>query len=99
VFDVTAQLNGPVRLPGMNGYASQEMHSPTFPVYFAQVSKNSKRFDLYIGVENLLDYRQKDPIYGWNNPFGQEFDSSLIWGPLMGRKIYAGLRWRIGKLM
>jgi outer membrane cobalamin receptor len=98
MIDLTAQFNGPARLPGMNGYRSQEAYSPAFPVYFAQATKNSKRFDIYIGVENLFDYKQKDPIYGWNNPFNEEFDSSLIWGPLMGRKLYAGIRWRIGKL-
>ena len=97
-FDVTAQLNGPSRIPGLNGYGSENERSEMFPVYFAQISKNSKRFDIYLGVENLLDYTQKDPIYGWDDPFGRQFDSSLIWGPLMGRKIYCGIRLRIGKL-
>lgn len=98
VFDVTAQFNGPSRLPGMNGYDSPKRESSSFPIYFAQITKNSKRFDVYLGVENIFDYKQKNPIIDYENPFGQNFDSSLIWGPLMGRKIYAGIRWRIGKL-
>ena len=99
VFDATAQLNGKTRLPGLNGYNSQERYSPSYPVYFAQVTKNSKRFDFYIGAENLLDYKQKNPIVGWENPFQRDFDASMIWGPIAGRKIYCGFRLRIGELM
>lgn len=98
VFDVTAQVNGPSRLPGLEGYLSEYRESPAFPVFFAQVSKNSKRLDLYVGVENILDYVQTNPILKHDSPFSRDFDSSLIWGPLMGRKFYAGLRLRIGRL-
>ncbi|MDR1562679.1 MAG: TonB-dependent receptor [Dysgonamonadaceae bacterium] len=99
VFDFTAQFNGPSRLPNLNGFSgSEQRYSESFPVYFAQVTKNSKRFDIYIGSENLLDFRQKDPVRSWQEPFGKDFDASMVWGPIVGRKIYAGIRWRIGKL-
>jgi len=99
VFDVTAQLNGKSRLPGLNGYNSQERFSPSYPVLFAQVTRNNKRFDFYIGAENLLNYKQKNPIVGWENPFQRDFDASMIWGPLVGRKLYCGFRLRIGELL
>ncbi|MDR0547135.1 MAG: TonB-dependent receptor [Dysgonamonadaceae bacterium] len=99
VFDFTVQVNGQSRLPGMNGYDSQKRYSPAYPVYFAQVTKNSKRFDIYLGVENLLDYKQENPIAGWENPFQRDFDASMIWGPLVGRKIYLGIRVRVGELV
>lgn len=99
VFDFTAQVNGPSRIPGMNGYNSQTRYSDPFPVYFVQVTKNTKRFDIYLGSENILDFKQKNPILNADNPFGRDFDSSLVWGPVVGRKIYAGIRWRIGKLL
>ena len=95
VFDVTAQFNGPSRLPSMTGYSGDVNTSPAFPVYFAQVTKNTKYFDAYVGVENILDYRQKNPINLADRPFDRGFDSSLIWGPLMGRRIYAGIRLRL----
>jgi hypothetical protein len=98
VFDFTAQFNGPTRLPGLNGYDSEKIYSPAFPVYFAQITHNSKRFDIYLGAENLLGYTQKDPIRQWENPFGRDFDASMIWGPINGARIYAGIRLRIGKL-
>jgi hypothetical protein len=98
VFDVTAQVNGQSRLPNLNGYDSQKRYSPVYPVYFAQITKNSKRFDAYLGVENLLDYKQENPIAGWENPFQRDFDASMIWGPLVGRKIYVGFRLRLGEI-
>lgn len=98
VFDVIAQINGPSRIPGMDGYLSEKKESEVFPIYFAQITRNTKRFDIYLGAENIFDYKQKNPIVDYENPFGRNFDSSLIWGPLMGRKIYCGIRWRIGKL-
>ena len=98
VFDVTAQINGPSRIPNLNGYAAKSEISPSFPVYFAQVTKNSKRFDVYLGAENILDYKQQHPILHPNTPFSDNFDSSRIWGPLMGRKVYIGARIRIGEL-
>jgi hypothetical protein len=98
VFDVTAQFNGPTRLPGLNGYDSEKIYSPAFPVYFAQVTRNSKRFDAYLGAENILNYRQKQPIRSWENPFDRDFDASIVWGPVSGIRIYGGVRLRIGKL-
>lgn len=99
VFDFTTQLNGPSRIPCLNGYNSELKESPFFPIYFAQVTKNTKRFDIYIGAENILDFKQNNPIIGASNPFDQGFESSFVWGPIVGRKIYAGIRLRIGKLV
>ncbi|MDR3245991.1 MAG: TonB-dependent receptor [Prevotellaceae bacterium] len=98
VFDFTAQINGPSRIPGLNGYLSQERNSKPFPIYFAQITKNTRRFDIYLGVENIFDFKQKDPILNPDQPFGRDFDSSLVWGPIVGRKIYGGIRLRLGKL-
>jgi len=98
VFDFTAQINGPSRIPGLNGYLSEKRESETFPVYFAQITKNTKRFDFYAGSENIFDFKQKNPILNPDQPFSKDFDSSLVWGPVIGRKIYAGIRIRIGKL-
>jgi outer membrane receptor for ferrienterochelin and colicins len=52
---------------------------------------------LYAGSENLLNYRQPNPIVANNDPFGPNFDASMIWGPIEGRRIYMGLRYKIEK--
>ncbi len=98
-FDVTWSWQGSKRIPGTS--ANPEPYrlaslSPAFSVVNLQVSKTLfGNLDLYTGVENLFDFRQEDPIISGEDPFGPYFDSSLIWGPIFGRKIYAGLRFRI----
>jgi outer membrane receptor protein involved in Fe transport len=94
-FDITGQLNGAVRLPDtrMNPKEYQKPgNSPVYPVIHAQVSKRFKYFELYIGGENLTDFVQKYPIIAADDPFGNYFDASMIWGPLLGRMFYAGIR-------
>jgi hypothetical protein len=53
-----------------------------------------KKFDMYVGVENILDFKQSNPIIDAQNPFGKSnyFDASMVWGPVFGRMIYSGLR-------
>jgi hypothetical protein len=46
----------------------------------------------YIGIENALNYTQKNPIRSVDNPFSEDFDAAMIWGPVMGRKVYSGIR-------
>ena len=99
-FDFTAQLNGRSKLPNMDGYPAEYRmgdYSPVYPMLFAQVTKKFRTVDLYVGVENLLNFRQMDAIVGAADPFGPYFDTSIIWGPLMGRKVYGGLRWTISR--
>ena len=98
VFDFTTQLNGPVRIPSMTGYTGMNEESPVFPILFAQVTKNTKRWDIYAGVENLTNYKQSNPIINASDPFVKGFDASVVWGPVVGRFIYAGIRLRLGKM-
>ena len=72
-------------------------YSPVYPMLYAQITRKFKGFDVYIGGENLTNFRQKDAILGADNPFGRTFNASSIWGPLMGTKVYAGLRYTLWK--
>jgi len=102
VFDATAQLNGPVRLPELDGDITKAVEnpslSPIYPMFFAQVSYKISNLTLYVGCENIANYVQghkghgQAPILGSEAPFQQGFNSSAVWGPLMGRKFYIGLR-------
>ncbi len=95
VFDVTAQLNGPARIPTQTGDLADDSYSPRYPMFFAQVTRKVGKFDLYVGCENIGDYRQKDPILNAQNPSDYRFNSMNVWGPLMGRKFYFGLRFNL----
>ena len=72
------------------------VYSPHFYNWNAQVSKTfKKKFEVYVGGENLLNFRQENPIQEAANPFDQNFDAGLVWGPIFGRMIYGGFRLRI----
>lgn len=95
VFDVTAQYNGAQRLPSQTGLLADDSHSPAYPMFYAQVTHKVGKFDLYVGCENIADYRQEVPILSADNPYSTAFNSMNVWGPLMGRKFYFGLRFNL----
>jgi outer membrane receptor for ferrienterochelin and colicins len=98
-YDATVQWYGAKRLPDTRQNPSvlqARAYSPSFVLVNAQVTRSlMSTLDLYLGVENLLDFRQDNPILDAENPNGSYFDSSLIWGPVSGRMAYFGLRWRM----
>ena len=55
----------------------------------------SDSFEVYLGVENLTNYKQNDGIISNSDPFGQYFDATMIYGPVFGRMSYLGLRYKI----
>lgn len=61
----------------------------------AQITYVLKRFEFYIGGENLTNYHQPNAIIANNDAFGPDFDASMIWGPLDGVKVYGGLRFTL----
>ena len=70
--------------------------SPAFVVMNSQITRTfSSTFEMYTGVENLGNYKQKTAIVGANNPFGINFDSSVVYAPVFGQMIYAGLRFKV----
>ncbi len=93
MFDFTAQLNGPCRLPEFMGGGDSDV----YPMFFAQVTKKFNMVDVYVGVENLSNYTQKNPILNADSPYSKDFNAAMVWGPLMGRMFYAGLRYTLWK--
>jgi len=99
-FDFTWQLNGPGRIPTTSANPEAYRLENTFDAYQVmnlQITRYFKTWEVYGGVENLSDYRQMNAVIGGDQPFGEYFDSSLIWGPLHGRKIFLGFRFKIAK--
>lgn len=97
-FDLTGQFNGGGRMPTPD--AENPLWEPNFNAYTvvnAQITKYFRRWSIYVGAENLFDYKQSHPIIDAENPRGDNFDGSMVWGPVHGRKIYAGLRFNISR--
>ncbi len=97
IFDFTASVNGPCRVWDFMQSDYPSGYSPAYPLLYAQITRRFKGFDVYLGGENLTDYTQKSPIIGADDPFSPSFDASCVWGPLMGRRIYLGIRLTIWK--
>ncbi|MBL0146449.1 MAG: TonB-dependent receptor [Chitinophagaceae bacterium] len=100
-FDYTITYNGKKRLPDTQENIpiyQLAQYSPNVVLMNAQVSKNFGKkhlVDFYIGAENITNYFQKDVILASTQPFGQYFDASMVWGPISGRMLYTGLRFKI----
>ena len=101
IFDFTASLNGSCRVYDFMEDRTPELYkdgrTPIYPMLYAQVTRRFKGWDVYIGAENLTNFRQKDAIIGASNPLQPSFDASCIWGPLMGIKAHVGFRFTLWK--
>ena len=98
-FDLTAQFNGGGRMPIPD--ATNPLWDKTFGSYTVmngQVTRYFRNWNIYVGVENLFDYRQDNPIVDASSPRSKDFDATMIWGPVHGRKVYGGLRFTIPRL-
>ena len=95
MFDATWNYIGESRIPYHPLIEDNKTVSDPFYVINSQVTKKFKTYDVYIGGENLLNYKQENPILSGDDPFGSNFDASIIWAPVMGRLIYTGIRLKI----
>jgi hypothetical protein len=109
----TLQIVGPQRMPTLlgiqnhsgEGHESLEVYhltgiTPTYATLNAQLTKIFKKWEFYIGGENLTNYRQHGAIIGASDPFNEDlgipvFDASQIYAPIMGTMIYGGFRFTI----
>lgn len=91
-FDFTTQFNGPGRVPLTPAEYNVADHFDSFRIMNAQISKFFRKWSIYAGCENIGNFTQKHPIIAANDPWGNDFDSSKIWGPVHGRKFYLGIR-------
>ncbi len=93
----TAHFTGSQRIPDTfaNPVDFQlDAESPGYWLFNAQLTRVfSKTFEVYVGMENIGNYKQKPVIVDAENPFGSYFDSGLIWGPIFGREWYVGFRY------
>jgi outer membrane receptor for ferrienterochelin and colicins len=100
-FDYTVNYNGRKRLPSTAGNPAEyrlDDYSKSFVTMNAQVSKTIGQkmpLDLYIGGENLSNFIQPNAIIAADKPFSQYFDAAQVWGPVSGRMLYAGVRFKI----
>lgn len=98
-FDVTYNWLSKQRFPNTDASAPEfqlDEYSPTIGTLNLQMTKVFlPSFEIYIGGENVTNVRQSNPIISPDNPFGSNFDSNFVYGPIFGSMYYAGLRFKM----
>ncbi|GAB4155365.1 MAG: TonB-dependent receptor plug domain-containing protein [Winogradskyella sp.] len=98
-FDATYNWLDSQRFPSTEASIPEfqlDEYSPTVGTLNLQVTKVfSSYFEVYLGGENVTNVRQTNPIISPDNPFGSNFDSNFVYGPIFGSMYYAGIRYRI----
>ncbi|MBP6757811.1 MAG: TonB-dependent receptor plug domain-containing protein [Flavobacterium sp.] len=98
-FDFTYNWMGEQKLPDTVSNPMEDMlpeYSPSYSLMNAQITKIfSSTFEVYVGGENIGNYKQEKAILGSENPFGSTFDASVVYAPIFGQMYYAGLRFKI----
>lgn len=98
-FDATFNYLGKQRFATSESYLSTiglTEFSPSISTVNAQMTKVfSSKFEIYLGGENITNVKQNNPIVGSDDPFGSNFDTTYVYGPIYGSMYYAGLRFRV----
>lgn len=94
-FNVNSNWLGTSRLPNTDASPIEYRLSERSKSYFlfnAQITKKFRKFESYLGCENILNYTQQNAIVAADKPFSNNFDASMIYAPMDGRIVYVGLR-------
>lgn len=97
-FDMNLHLYGKQRLPDTRSNPTglqRPDFSRSYSTLNTQFTYNFKKLEVYVGCENIFDFRQLQPIISWENPFSPFFDTSSVWGPTRGREVYLGARFKL----
>lgn len=95
LYDLTLSVFGTQRLAKVmrpDGTFTEDNMSDPIPMLNGQITHKFKRFEVYLGGENLLDTRLKDPIIDTENPFSERFDATRVYNSIFGVNVYAGFR-------
>ena len=94
-FDLTYNWIGTQRLTSHTELVDFDGYSPSYSLLNSQITREfSNKLEVYIGGENIGGYTQSNPIIG-GDPFGADFDTSLIYAPIHGALFYLGLRLKL----
>lgn len=96
-FDLTLHTLGKQRLPN-NIRDGNNAFAPAYALWNSQITRVfSPSLEMYFGSENLTNYKLNTPIVSADQPFGRNFDTTLLYAPVFGRMLYTGLRYKLNK--
>ncbi len=91
-IDWTGNITGPMYLPKYNRSYNRSEKSNWFSLQNLKISKKiNNQLQVYVGIKNILNYTQETPLINPENPFGDDFDTSYVYGPLQVRRYFFGI--------
>lgn len=97
-YDTATELiNAGSKQYSLAGGDSRESYFTWYPQLMAQVTKYFRTCSIYLGAENMTNFKQDSPVLSASAPFSEDFDASMAWGPITGWKIYLGFRWALDR--
>ena len=97
-FNGIWQTNGPARYPntsGLNDVNRLPERTPWLNMANFLLQKTIKTWEIYGGVENILNVRQANIIMSSQDVSQPYFDPAYAWGPANGRTFFVGFRYTL----
>lgn len=92
-IDLQSQAVGPMKLPEYPGQSNQStpyglLHLTASHTLHLDPTKRShdRHLTISLGVKNLTNTSQPTPLLGGEDPFGEAFEASRVYGPIEGRR-------------
>ena len=81
-----------------DGIPSWDSRYKSFEQLNAQVTRFFRHWSIYAGGENITGRKQKNPIIAADDPWGMNFDATMVWGSVHGAIYYIGIRFNWEKI-
>ena len=97
-FDFNIHWHDKTRLPNRSDNPvdyQTPIYSKAYFLVNGQIAYYLPKYKFYAGVENIMNFRQNQPILSWEDPFSRYFDTSSVWGPTRGREFYLGFTYTL----
>lgn len=89
-INISGKITGAQKMPEITGEFARPLYSPAYSVWDAKLTWSYSRVKIFAGINNLFDYTQDSPLIDPGNPFGDNFDTIYIYGPILGREFILG---------
>lgn len=94
-ISISGKWVGTQKLPEFPIEFNKDKFSKNYSLWDVTFIKNFDLLKLQFGVKNIFNYVQDSPLIDPQNPFGENFDTTYIYGPLHSREIFAGILFNI----
>jgi outer membrane receptor for ferrienterochelin and colicins len=92
-LDWTGSAVGPMRLPRYPEPHQRPTRSGAWQAHNLQATvRLAQGREIYLAAKNLTGFRQGSPLIAPGDPYGDAFDTNYVWGPIVGRRLVAGVR-------